>query len=145
MGDWYERKSPAAAYSPMVGAGVAVHAGGELFGPLDPTWEHAVMLLDGDVSLEGEPLDADTLYYIAAGADELRLHSVKGARLMLIGGAPFGETILMWWNFIARTPAELESARDDWGAHRRFEDVKAYRGRRIEAPALVPRARSRSQ
>jgi hypothetical protein len=60
-------------------------------------------------------------------------------RSLLIGGTPFGETILMWWNFVARTPDEIREARDDWQAGRRFGEVRAYAGARLEAPPLVAR------
>jgi hypothetical protein len=63
--------------------------------------------------------------------------STGGARLLLIGGVPFPETILMWWNFVARTPDEIREARNDWEAHRRFGEVSAYNGPRIPAPALA--------
>jgi hypothetical protein len=55
---------------------------------------------------------------------------------LLIGGLPFPETILMWWNFVARTPEEIEHARSDWQSHQRFGEVKAYRGPRLDAPPL---------
>ncbi|HEV3060744.1 MAG TPA: hypothetical protein VGY48_21040 [Vicinamibacterales bacterium] len=41
------------------------------------------------------------------------------------------------WNFVARTPDEIREAREDWEAHRRFGDVVAYAGPRLNAPALL--------
>ena len=61
--------------------------------------------------------------------------------MLLLGGTPFPETILMWWNFVARTPEEIARAREDWQQHRRFGDVKAYDGPRLEAPSLARLAR----
>ncbi len=58
---------------------------------------------------------------------------------MLLGGAPFDETILMWWNFVARTTEEIVAAREDWQRGRRFGVVSAYPGPRIEAPPFVAR------
>ena len=72
----------------------------------------------------------------AARASSLELSSRAGARVLLIGGPPFGETILMWWNFVARTPEELAQARADWEARQRFGEVAAYRGARLDAPPL---------
>ena len=57
--------------------------------------------------------------------------------MLLIGGPPFPETILMWWNFVARTPEEISEARADWEAGRRFGDVTAYNGPRLNAPTLT--------
>lgn len=67
----------------------------------------------------------------------MTLASREGARVLLVGGEPFPETILMWWNFVARTPAEIREAREDWEAHRRFGDVTAYRGPRLAAPEVM--------
>lgn len=124
-------------FSPLVGAEVRVHRGHDLALPLDRGFEHALLVLDGGTSLEGQPLASRTLYYLAPGRGDLTIRSDTGARVLLIGGAPFGESVLMWWNFVARTPDEIREARDDWAAHRRFGDVTAYRGPRLEAPEIL--------
>ena len=56
---------------------------------------------------------------------------------MLVGGPPFPESVLMWWNFVARTPQEIADARTDWEEHRRFGEVTGYSGLRLAAPSLV--------
>jgi hypothetical protein len=60
-------------------------------------------------------------------------------RALLIGGAPFGERILMWWNFVARSTEEIVAARLDWEAGRRFGEVRAYAGPRLAAPPFLAR------
>ena len=59
--------------------------------------------------------------------------------MLLLGGAPFGETILMWWNFVGRTTEEIVAAREDWQAGRRFGEVRAYAGARLDAPPFIAR------
>ncbi len=81
------------------------------------------------------------LYYLGTDRDTICVSSDRGARVLLIGGPPFPETILMWWNFVARTPEEIAEAREDWESHRRFGDVPAYRGPRLDAPRLTQLAR----
>lgn len=133
--------SAAAHASPLVGADVDVRAAGTVALPLDPTFEHAVLLLDGDLTIEGQSLDAGQLYYLGLDRTTIDVASAGGGRLLLIGGPPFPGTILMWWNFVARTPEEIAQARADWEAHRRFGTVEAYRGPRLDAPSLVKLAR----
>jgi redox-sensitive bicupin YhaK (pirin superfamily) len=41
---------------------------------------------------------------------------ITKVRALLIGGLPFDEEILMWWNFVARTRAEITEAYQDWDA-----------------------------
>ncbi|HWI20139.1 MAG TPA: pirin family protein [Vicinamibacterales bacterium] len=130
-------RSSAPYYSPLLGADIAVHAGHELDLPLDRAFEHAVLLLSGDCSLNGQPLESRTLYYLGLTRAEICFKSRGGARILLIGGPPFPETILMWWNFVARTPDEIRQARADWEQQIRFGDVKAYKGPRLTAPPLT--------
>jgi redox-sensitive bicupin YhaK (pirin superfamily) len=129
--------SPATHFSPLVGADLQIHPRHELALPLERQHEHALLVLSGECTLEGPRLEERVLYYLGTQRSEMCVRSSTGARLVLIGGVPFPETILMWWNFVARTPEEIRDAREDWEAHRRFGDVVAYKGARIPAPALV--------
>jgi redox-sensitive bicupin YhaK (pirin superfamily) len=138
-------RSPALALSPIVGADIAGEPDRHLVLPLEPGFEHALVPLQGECRLDGQPLAVDTLYYLGCGRRELVLVSGREpVRLLLLGGAPFGETILMWWNFVARTTEEIVAAREDWQAGRRFGEVSAYEGPRIEAPPFVARPVPRS-
>ena len=129
--------SSAEHFSSLVGADLQVHARHELTLPLERQHEHALLILSGECALEGQRLEERVLYYLGTQRSGMSLTSSSGARLLLIGGVPFPETILMWWNFVARTPEEIREARNDWEAHRTFGDVPAYKGARIPAPALV--------
>ena len=133
-------RSPAATFSAMVGADVSGRPNGRLALPLARDFEHALVLLQGACSLDGQPLATDTLYYLGSGRRDLVLLSgPEPVRALLVGGAPFGETILMWWNFVARTTDEVRAAREDWEAGRRFGEVGAYEGPRLAAPPFVAR------
>jgi redox-sensitive bicupin YhaK (pirin superfamily) len=133
--------SPAEHYSELLGADLEVHPKGALSIPLRPNYEYAVLVLRGDCSLDGHNLDGRVLYYLGRQRSEAKVTSSTGARMLLIGGPPFPETILMWWNFVARTPEEIRDARMDWEEHRRFGEVTAYSGPRLAAPDLMRLAR----
>lgn len=133
-------RSPAQSFSPIVGADVAGEPDQRQVLPLDPAFEHALVPLRGECSLDGRPLSVDTLYYLGSGRRELTLFSgPQPVRALLLGGAPFEERILMWWNFVARTTEEIVAAREDWEAGRRFGEVVAYAGPRLAAPPFVAR------
>jgi redox-sensitive bicupin YhaK (pirin superfamily) len=140
VGELAGARSPARAFSPIVGADVSGEAGRRLTLPLEPEFEHALVPLLGECRLDEQPLAIDTLYYLGCGRRELALVSERQPfRALLIGGAPFGETVLMWWNFVARTTEEVVAAREDWEAGRRFGEVRSYAGPRSAAPPFLAR------
>ena len=129
--------SPASTFSPVIGADVAVHGALEI--PLRADFEHALLVTEGTAALEGQQLVPDVLYYLGTGRDAIEL--AGSARLLLIGGAPFGESILMWWNFVARTQEEIVAAAEDWAKGDRFGPVRGYDGPPMPAPPLKGRVR----
>ena len=133
--------SPAPYFSALLGADVQVHPRHELMLPLNPTYEHAILVMSGDCALDGEPLEPRMLYYLGTTRSEASFSSGGGGRVLLIGGPPFPETILMWWNFVARTAEEITQAHADWEEQVRFGEVKAYHGPRLSAPTLTRFAR----
>jgi hypothetical protein len=140
-GSKYGATSPAFYYSEIVGLDIQVHAGSELELDLDQGHEHAVLVLSGDCSFEKTVLEERVLYYLGSSRSSLTLTSRSGSRVLLIGGPPFPETILMWWNFVARAPEEIAQARADWEAYRRFGQVVGEHAPRLKAPDLVRFAR----
>ena len=61
-----------------------------------------------------------------------------GARVLLLGGEPFDEALVMWWNFVGRSGAEIESARSAWERGESFGGVDGAAAAGVAAPALVP-------
>ena len=133
--------SPAPHYSDLLGADLQVHPRHTLVVPLNRAHEHAVLVMNGDCALDDQSLDERVLYYLGTTRSEAGFSSRHGGRVLLIGGPPFPETILMWWNFVARTAEEITRARTDWEERRRFGEVAAYNGPRLNAPSLTRFAR----
>ena len=134
--------SPAIHYSEIVGAEVQIHSGEAVESAVNGDYEYAVFLLDGNCDVNGRRLEPRILYYLRPGRSEIRFSSDAGGRLLFIGGAVFPEPIVMWWNFVARTPEEIAEAKADWDQHSsRFGEVKAYKGSRLVAPELGRLAR----
>lgn len=104
--------SPARVDSPMVGAELLVE--GPTAVPVDPAFEHGLIVLEGAVEVEGEVLTPGHLGYLAPGPSELVLAPEPSARVMLLGGVPFPEPIVMWWNYVIRDRAEATAAHRAW-------------------------------
>jgi redox-sensitive bicupin YhaK (pirin superfamily) len=130
--------SPATVHSPLVGAQIDLLPGSSTL-ELDPTFEHAVLVIDGEVAVDGIPVSPGPLVYLGSGRERLRLDAGTNARLMLIGGAPWREPLVMWWNFVAREHDEIVAARAAWESRSaRFGEVAGHDGARIPAPPIPP-------
>ncbi|HEX3825452.1 MAG TPA: pirin family protein [Mycobacteriales bacterium] len=124
IGELAGKRSPGHAYSPIVGADIALASGADSALVVEPDFEYAVLTMSGALEIDGVELTPGAMLYLGCGRRELRLASRAGARVMLLGGEPFAEQIVMWWNFVARTSEEIAAARSDWVA-RRFGSVAA--------------------
>jgi redox-sensitive bicupin YhaK (pirin superfamily) len=144
--------SPARVFSPLVAAQVDVVAGGAVELRVDEAFEHALLVDAGDATVAGRPTEPGSLAYLEPGRHTVEVRAgALPVRAMLVGGAPFGERIVMWWNFVARTHDEVAEARAAWQAglaagDSRFGSVPGYDGAALPAPELpnvrlLPRSR----
>lgn len=138
--------SPATMHTPIVGAEIRLPAGAQVELPLDPAWEHALVPVFGEVRVADEAgeggavdgLDPGRLIFLGDGRERLRLQAGdEDATVFLLGGEPFDEEIVMWWNFVGRDHDEIVAARDAWeAASDRFGHVVGHGDERIPAPPL---------
>ena len=134
IGQFADVVSPARAYTPIVGAEVTVDGGAGARLPLEPDFEYAVLCLAGEAEVDGVPLAPGPLLYLGTGRTAMAMSG--SARLLLLGGEPFEERIVMWWNFVGRSHDEIVADREDWMAGRRFGPVVGYEGDPLPAPEL---------
>lgn len=125
--------SPARQDSPLVGVDAALRRGTSTW-PLRPDFEHGLVVLTGAVTIAGRVVRPGHFGYLGRGRDELAVTADEPSRVLLLGGEPFGEPILMWWNFVARSRAEITAAYEQWrAADGRFGAVRSALDR-IPAP-----------
>jgi quercetin 2,3-dioxygenase len=134
-------RSPVHTFTPLLGAQIDLDVNAELDIDVDPAFEHGVLCDLGLVQMEGTALGVADLGYRSPGGSRLHLRNVGDgpARVVLLGGTPFTEELLMWWNFVGRTHKEIVSYRRLWeDAGDRFGAVQGYRGSvtRLPAPPL---------
>lgn len=143
--------SPIETATPLLGVELLLEPGAHVELQVDAAFEHAVLLDAGVLRLEGHELSHAELACVAPGRRTLTLDAGdEPVRAVLLGGVPFDEQIVMWWNFVARTHDEIVAARDAWQAEDagRFGVVEGYQGpiRRIPAPPPpVARLRARNR
>jgi quercetin 2,3-dioxygenase len=103
--------------------------------PVKPSHEHAVFVSAGSAAVEGTLLQTGQLLYLGTGREHVTMAAPAGSRLFLLGGIPLGEPLLMWWNFVARTPEEIAAAAGEW-AGGAYGTVNGYDGDPLPAPPL---------
>lgn len=135
-GETLGQRSPVAVFSPLVALDLVAPVTAATTLPLNPAFEHATLCLEGTCNVAGEPIERGTLLYLGLGRHELTLETGGPARLLLIGGEPFKEDVLLWWNFVARTSTEIHQAAEDWMAHRRFGEVPDVTLPRLAMPDI---------
>jgi len=134
----------ATVFSPLVGAEIVVPAATRVTVPLDPAFEHGVLVDAGDVTVAGTAVPLAHLAYLCPGRDSVEVEAAGPARLLLLGGEPLGEEIVMWWNFIGRSHEDIVAARAEWqrdvidgeDPDGRFGTVRGYDGGALPAPVL---------
>ena len=114
LGSLLGSTSPVRTYSPLLGAELHVAAGTTLRLPVEPAYEHGLLLDSGALTVDGEALKAHELGYLEPGRDTIEVVAAEDALVLLLGGRPFGEQIVMWWNFIGRDHDEVAGYRDEW-------------------------------
>jgi redox-sensitive bicupin YhaK (pirin superfamily) len=118
LGEIAGSRSPVVTHSPVLGAELTMRQGRMLEVPLAAEFEHGVLVDTGTVTVNGQPAKAAELVYCPPGARALRLVADTDSRILLIGGEPLGEQIVMWWNFIGRSHEEIVEFRADWERER---------------------------
>jgi quercetin 2,3-dioxygenase len=128
--------SPATTFSPIVGAQLsAAGRPASCLLPLRPDYEHVIFVAAGEAGVDGVRLRPGQLLYIPTGRHETAVAAPAESTLILLGGVPLGEPLLMWWNFVARTPEEIATATAAWRAGE-FGPVGGYQGDPMPAPPL---------
>jgi redox-sensitive bicupin YhaK (pirin superfamily) len=139
LGELAGDRSPVHTFTPLLGAQLDLDPGARLTLDVDPVFEHGVLLDQGSVEVAGMTLEVADLAFQAAGNNCLEVVSrgPSPARVVLLGGPPFPEQLVMWWNFVGRSHEDIAAYRQMWEDHDdRFGAVHGYRGTRLPAPPL---------
>ena len=126
-------------FSPLIGVEIRVRAGESVEIPLNPAFEHGFMLAEGQIALNDTDIPVSGLEYLEKGPNSAILTAgAQDSIILLLGGQPFGEKILMWWNFIGRSHQDIAQAREEWNSQTnpRFGSFEDSIGGYIPAPDL---------
>jgi redox-sensitive bicupin YhaK (pirin superfamily) len=117
LGELVGSRSPVRTHTPLLGVELRLDHGARLALELDTTFEHGLLLDAGDLTVDGHAVPGAHLAYLPTGRGGAELIAgSSGARVLLIGGTPLGEQIVMWWNFVGRSHDEIVAYRAEWMA-----------------------------
>lgn len=137
VGDYAGQSAPTLTFSSLLGVEFLCAEDAELLLPLKPEFEHGLVALEGQVELNGERFAQNELAYLGTGREGLKVSATAGSRLLLLGGEPLAEEVLIWWNFVGHSREEIILAQDDWEQGRdRFGPVPGYDGDPLQPPPI---------
>ena len=114
MGTLWGKTAPTTCHAETIYAEINLGPAGLV--PVDPDAdERAVMLVGGEATLDGFPLDPYVLTVLAPGVT-MSLRSERGGRVMLLGGEAFATKRHVWWNFVSSSRERINQAKDNWRA-----------------------------
>jgi redox-sensitive bicupin YhaK (pirin superfamily) len=133
MGTLWGKTAEVAQHSETIYADIILDTGASL--PIDAEAdERAVLVTEGDASLDGDRLEPFTLYVLAPG-EAMTLRASSPARIMLLGGEAFSTQRHVFWNFVSSSQDRINQAKEDWKA-RRFPLVPGDEEEFIPLPEL---------
>jgi hypothetical protein len=123
IGRHLDLSSPARTDSELVGLELRLGAGDSVV-ELRPDFEYALVVTSGALGAGGTMVEPGHLAYLGRGRGEITVASNGDTTALLLGGTPSDETLVMWWNFVARTQDEISDAYESWSKHdQRFGPV----------------------
>lgn len=141
LGELLGQRSPVKTFTPLLGAELRLDPGAILELKVDPTFEHGLLVDSGRIDLEGVRVDPGALAYTGVGEQRLRIRNQGDtpALMLLIGGTPFEEDVVIWWNFIGRNHEEIARYRREWEEQgERFGVTEGYVGKRADGLQRLP-------
>jgi redox-sensitive bicupin YhaK (pirin superfamily) len=87
------------------------------------------------VVVAGRRLEPGRIGYLGTGRSHVDISVGAPTRALLLGGTPFEEPLLMWWNYVARDRDEIAEAHRAWMAEDlRFGRVASELDRIVTGP-----------
>lgn len=136
-GAFMGHQAPTLAFSPLVGVDLFSPGNNRLDLPLRTDFEYGVLVLEGQLTINQQRFESNELGYLGSGRRQVALALEPGSRVLLLGGEPLNDNILLWWNFVGHSKAEITEAQRQWEAgDERFGEVPGFDGQRLTPPPI---------
>jgi len=160
LGEYFGQAAPGETHTPIVGAELRFTSCSDALLPLEARFEHGILACSPGIRVDDVELPVGTIGYLPAGRERVAISAGDDGIAILLGGEPFDEEIVMFWNFVGSSHDEVRAAREEWqaeieadltsAARPRFGVVEGHGRTVIPAPELPtvplrPRGRVREQ
>lgn len=137
IGDYGKHKSPATCYHPTLALLLTTPKVQTVEIALEREFEYAIYVVEGSVHSHKQTVKPHQLVYLGANRKHIQLELAADSRVLILGGVPFAEPVVMWWNYVSHSGDRLRQADADWRAgHRRFGEIPRYHGARTLGPEI---------
>ncbi|BDU10214.1 hypothetical protein AINA4_01350 [Aurantimicrobium sp. INA4] len=114
-GDGVAATSTATTFTGLVAAEILIPENTTITIPVDHSYEHGFLIDSGELTVNDEQALKDELAYVEPGHSSITIATGDvPSRMLMIGGEPFEEELVMWWNFIGRSHEEIVQMRQQW-------------------------------
>lgn len=136
VGELAGHSAPTKVYSPLMAVDVQNQQAQSIRLELQQGFEYGILVLQGQLQVDGKVFDSNEFAYLAMGRDKLLIECVADTHFVLIGGAP-AKPVTMWWNFVDYDKSSIAQSQRDWENHsERFGTVVEGEHRRLVAPTI---------
>ena len=114
VGDWQGLQSPVEVHSPLLAVDWQTDQAQQESWSLRKDFEYGLFVVKGAVTVSGERYEGNELAYLPAGFENLQLSAEADTHVLILGGEPLAEPLVIWWNFVGYERDQLRQAFNDW-------------------------------
>lgn len=136
VGELLGQKSPVEVHTPLLGVDITTQSAAKVTLPLLSSFEYGLAVLTGKAKVGTHLLEPGALLYLGSGLSEVNLDIAEASQIILLGGEPFEEQVMLYWNFVARSTEEVREYIQLWHETNHFGTVEGYDGEPLRSPEL---------
>ncbi|NUP99330.1 MAG: pirin family protein [Armatimonadetes bacterium] len=116
-GEFQGERGPANTYSPLSLLEIRLNANGQVELPFPPTWNVGLLLMGGEVTINGtDPAKLHDFVVFENRGERITVAATREAHLLVLAGEPIGEPVVPYGPFVMNTVEEIQEALDDYQA-----------------------------
>lgn len=113
-GEYQGTRGPASTFTPVDLMHLRAQAGGEAVFSRPAEWHTAVLVIEGEVEVNGRPVPADHFVLMDTDGTDMTVKTTSDAVVLVMSGEPIHEPIAAYGPFVMNTYDEIQEAMNDF-------------------------------